>query len=301
LSYIAIFVILLLLGEILKKDTKNERANIVNNSLFYIYKHIDTTIRLEELAKLNSVSKYHFHRIFKEETKTTLFETITSIRLQKAANLLIVNQYSTISEILKKCGFSSHSSFIKAFKKKFTYTPKDWRKGAYKEFSRSILKEYPRVTTFKDIEPVIKPCKAIHCAYIRHKGYDLSIKKTWQRLNALAYENNLENCRHIGLQHDNPTITPLKEASYVACIEVPKDFKTISTFEIPKCLCAIFHLKGVYGDVSNLMRYVYHFWLPNSGYESQILPSYSIYKKNHFLNEDASIDLEFYLPILVAY
>ncbi|MFV0563837.1 helix-turn-helix domain-containing protein [Malaciobacter mytili] len=107
----------------MKKDTKQQRANIVNKTLFYIYKNIDTNISLEELAKLNSVSKYHFHRIFKEETKQNLFDFITSIRLQKAANLLITNQYSTISEIANMCGYSSHSSFIKAFKQKFSYTP----------------------------------------------------------------------------------------------------------------------------------------------------------------------------------
>ncbi|PLY05505.1 MAG: AraC family transcriptional regulator [Arcobacter sp.] len=285
----------------MKKETKQDRANIVNNSLFYIYKHIDSPISLDELARLNSVSKYHFHRIFKEETQTTLFETITSIRLQKAANLLIVNQYSTISEIINKCGFSSHSSFIKAFKKKFTYTPKDWRNGAYIEFSKQILKEYPRIKKIENLEPEIKPCEAIHCAYIRHKGYDSSIKKTWERLNALAYEFEIKDCRHIALQHDNPTITPLKEASYVACIEVPKGFKAISTFEIPKSLCAVFHLKGFKGDIINLMRYAYHFWLPTSGYESKTIPSYSIFNTNHFLNEDGRVDVDFYLPISVAY
>ena len=44
----------------MKKQTKQDRANIVNNSLFYIYRHIDTPISLNELAQLNSISKYHF-------------------------------------------------------------------------------------------------------------------------------------------------------------------------------------------------------------------------------------------------
>ena len=73
----------------MKKDTKHSRAHIVNQSLAYIYKYIDSNICLEELAKINSVSKYHFHRIFKEETGENLFDRISSIRLQKAANLLI--------------------------------------------------------------------------------------------------------------------------------------------------------------------------------------------------------------------
>ena len=284
-----------------KKETIQDRSQAVNKALFYIYKHIDSDISLDEIATLCSMSKYHFHRIFKEETGQTLFENITSIRLQKAANLLLANRHSTISEIAQKCGFSSHSSFIKAFKRRFSYTPKEWKLGGYKSFSDEITKEYPRVKAFKDIEPIIKPCKAIHCAYIRHKGYDFSIKKSWERLRALAYEHQLQDCREIGLQHDNPSITPLKEGSYVACIEVPRDFKGLSTFEIPESLCAIFPLKGEYGDVANLMRYVYHTWLPNSGYEAKTLPTYSIYNSNQFFNPNAEVDINFYLPITVAY
>lgn len=285
----------------MKKETKKDRADIVNKSLFYIYKYIDTNITLDELAKLNSVSKYHFHRIFKEETGITLFENITSIRLQKAANLLIVNRSSTISQIASLCGYSSHSSFIKAFKKKFTYTPTKWREGSYKEFSKKLLKEYPQSIDFKNLEPTIKVCEELHCAYIRHKGYDLSIKNTWQKLNAIIYENDLRNVRHIALQHDNPTITPLKEAAYVACIEVPKSFTKMSTLIVPESLCAVFSLKGEYGDVISLIRYAYHFWLPNSGYEASTYPSYSIYKSNHFLSQDGKFELEFYLPITVIY
>ncbi len=103
----------------MKKDTKHSRAQIINEALVYIYKYINTNITLDELARLCSVSKYHFHRIFKEETGEKLFERIRAIRLQKAANLLIANRYSTISEVAFMCGYSSHSPFIKAFKKRF--------------------------------------------------------------------------------------------------------------------------------------------------------------------------------------
>lgn len=88
----------------MKRDTKHSRAQIVNKTLNYMYKHIGTDISLEELARLNSVSKYHFHRIFKDETGENVFEKITSIRLQKAANLLITDNYSTITEIANLCG-----------------------------------------------------------------------------------------------------------------------------------------------------------------------------------------------------
>jgi len=286
----------------MKKDTKLIRSKIVNDTIFYINKNIELNITLDELAKKNSVSKYHFHRIFKEETGVNLFEMITSIRLQKAANLLIVNKYSTISDIANACGFNSHSSFIKAFKKKFNYTPKEWKKDGYKKFSFNIIKDYDSLETNEKIEPTIKLCEAIKCLYIRHKGYNQDIKYTWQRLLSLAYELNINNPMQIGIQHDNPTITLKDDASYIACIKVDDiKYSNLPILELPSSICAIFTLKGKYGDVLKYMSYIYNQWLPNSGYEAKTIPSYSIYKKNHFINNNEYFELDFYLPIKVIY
>ncbi|RXJ87299.1 GyrI-like domain-containing protein [Arcobacter sp. CECT 8985] len=283
----------------MKKQTKQQRSNIVNRSMFYIYKHINTNITLDELAKLNSVSKFHFHRIFKEETNQNIFDFITSTRLQKAANLLITNSHSTISEIANTCGYSSHSSFIKAFKSRFSHTPTDWRNFGHKEYSKFLLNEDKE---FKNLNFKIEIIPKRKCAYIRHKGYNKSIKNSWQKLKALAYKYEIKDFKQIALLHDNPTITPLDNCNYVAAIEIPTNLKLdISTLEIPQTLCAVFDLQGNYGDVLAFLRYVYHFWLPQSGYEATTLPSFVVYKKNLFLDERKDFDLTFYLPINVIY
>jgi AraC family transcriptional regulator len=288
----------------MKKDTKHIRAELVNKSLTYIFKYIDTNITLDELAKLNSVSKYHFHRIFKEETGENLFERITAIRLQKAANLLITNQYSSISEIAQLCGYSSHSSFIKAFKNRFTFTPTQWKKGEYLSYSKNILSFHEKINDdFFNINPLIKIAPKRTCAYIRHKGYDLSVAKTWERLMAFAYEKKLTNSIQIGIFHDNPVITPYQECHYVASIQVNSEFiptNSISKLEIEESLCAVFHYDGVYGDAVNLLVYIYNFWMPSSGYEAKTLPLYAIYHKNHFLEDNKDFSMDFYVPIRIV-
>lgn len=285
----------------MKKTTKILRSDILNRTYNYVYNNLEHQITLDELAKINSVSKYHYHRIIKEETNFTLFSLISTIRLQKAASLLLTNSDSTISEIASSCGYMSHSSFIKAFKNRYKYTPTKWKEGAYKKYSKELLKAFPNKRDFSNIEPEIKVCEAIKCTYIRHKGYNKEIKKTWQKLKAIAYENHISKYSEIALYHDNPTITPLKECSYVACIALKKEFDVINILEIPKSLCAIFTLKGEYGDLLNFIRYVYHFWLPNSGYEAKTIPSYVIYRKNLFTSDSEIFDLDFYLPISVSY
>jgi len=285
----------------LKKDTLILRNQIVNTTYYYIYKNLEHQIRLDELASINATSKYHYHRIIKEDTGSTVFELITSIRLQKAANLLLTNKDSTISEIANSCGYLSHSSFIKAFKTKYGFTPTNWRKGEYKKYSKELLKEFPSSRDFSLIEPEIKVCEKISCIYIRHKGYNKTIKKSWEKLKAIAYENNIKEYKELALYHDNPTITPLNKCSYVACITVDKKYEDVSTFEIPESLCAVFALKGRYGDIINFIRYAYHYWLPNSGYEAKTLPLYVLYHKNIFTTNLETFDINLYIPIKVAY
>lgn len=284
----------------MKKETIQERSDIVNKSLSYMYKNIEHEITLEDLAKMNHVSKFHFHRIFKEETSENFSEVLTSIRLQKAANLLISNRHSTITEISNLCGYKSHSSFIKAFKNRFFYTPSQWKKGAFKNFNK-LNDEKDSIIEKIDYEIKVNP--EIYCAYIRHKGYNKSIKHTWQRLRALAYQNEIENYEEIGLHHDNPSITELDKCKYVAAITINKDLKiesNISTFTIPKSLCAVFKLNGKFGGILDLIRYIHQEWILNEGkgYEITTLPIYIKYIKNHLV-DNTDFEIEVNIPIKV--
>jgi len=123
-----------------KKETPHLRhSRLANDLMNYITDHIDTDINIDELSEEFGVSKFHFHKIFKEQMGVNIYEMIKSIRLQKASNLLITNRRSTITEIATMCGYSSQTSFIRAFKQRFEMTPKAWRQGGYREYSNRIL------------------------------------------------------------------------------------------------------------------------------------------------------------------
>ena len=91
----------------MKKETYQKRTKIANDIMYYIYKYIDTDINLDRLCMQLNISKFHMHRIFKDEFGKNIYESIKSIRLQKASNLLITNKYSTITQIASMCGYSS--------------------------------------------------------------------------------------------------------------------------------------------------------------------------------------------------
>ena len=82
----------------MKQVTHEKRTKIANYVMNYIYKYIDTDINIDELSVELNMSKFHLHRIFKDEFGKNIYESIKSIRLQKASNLLITNKYSTVSK-----------------------------------------------------------------------------------------------------------------------------------------------------------------------------------------------------------
>jgi AraC family transcriptional regulator len=287
----------------MKKETITKHTKIANDIMYYIYKYVDTNINLDELSSALNISKFHMHRIFKSEFGKNIYESIKSIRLQKASSLLLTNRHATITQVANMCGYSSHASFIKAFKEHFSMTPSLWREEGYKAYAQSILTESASAinsnATFESLSPTIVKMPEIRAYYIRHHGYGKSIKRSWQKLQTWLLCNDITHFKQIGVHHDNPTITPLKECNYIACVNLEKELSeaTLPLFSIPKGVYARFDFSGKYGDVLKFMNWVYFEWLVKSGYETTTNPSYTIYHKNHFLSDDEKFSLSYYIPI----
>lgn len=290
---------------LMKKNTLQKRVQIANDIMYYVYTHIETNIDMEELSHDLKISKFHMHRVFKEVFGKNIYESIKSIRLQKASNLLLTNKFSTISDVANICGYSSQTSFIRVFKERFNMTPKEWKNGGYKEYSQHIIEQSPKAkkstAKFDNLEPTIVKMPLIESYYIRHGGYNAQIKQTWQKLQTWIFSNDITEYKQIALFHDNPTVTPLNECQYVACVVVENTLEIQSDrlpkFNISDGIYAKFDLVGEQGDMLKFIQWVYHEWLPKSEYETTTKPPYAIYKKNNYLSEESRFDISFYLSI----
>ncbi|MDD3835379.1 MAG: AraC family transcriptional regulator [Sulfurimonas sp.] len=289
----------------MNKITLQKNTKISNSIMYYIYTHIDVNIDLNELSHNLGISKFHMHKVFKNTFGKNIYESIKSIRLQKAASLLLTNKYSTISEVANLCGYSSHSSFIKAFRGKFDASPKDWRNGAYKNYSNSILQASNISTNsnvdYSKLSATIVNMPSVESYYIRNNGYINNVKETWQKLYTLILDNNIKNYQMVALLHDNPAITDLNNCQYIACI-ITDEQEEIFTNRLPKFkisngVYARFDLKGSGEDILRFMQWVYHDWLVGSEYETTTKPSFIIYHKNNYLSDEDLFDISYYLSI----
>jgi AraC family transcriptional regulator len=292
----------------MKKDISAKRTRVTNNLMHYIYNYIDSAINLDIISKDIGISKFYLHRIFKDEFGANIYETIKSIRLQKAANLLITNHNSTISQVAALCGYGTQTSFIRAFKEHFAMTPKQWRQGGFITYSNTLLSGIDArwahgMHDFK-LTPVIKKIPDLKLYYIRHRGYDASIKECWQKLQTFVLANDIKNFKQIAFYHDNPIIVPLERCNYVACIQtddpLPVEKPVLPSFRMSTGVYAEFQMEGYNDDILRLIQWIYHEWLPKSGYETTTAPSFVVYEENNFLNENGFFSLTYGIPIVLA-
>ncbi|MFO7670277.1 MAG: AraC family transcriptional regulator, partial [Bacteroidales bacterium] len=84
--------------------------------LNYISNNLDSRITLDSLSKVSGYSPFFLHRKFKEEYGEAIGSYLMRQRIETAAYLLAVSKLP-ISEIKFLVGYSTDSSFNKAFKK----------------------------------------------------------------------------------------------------------------------------------------------------------------------------------------
>ncbi|TLP39285.1 AraC family transcriptional regulator [Arcobacter arenosus] len=289
-----------------KKTTQEKHTQIANYTMNYIYNYIDTDINIDKLANKFEISRVYFQNIFKNQIGKNIYEAIKDIRLYKASNLLLTNKSSTIKQIANMCGYSSQTSFIRAFRLRFNQTPKEWRNGGHKNYSNNILKDidinFDEIKNLDKSEPKIVKLNPMKIYYLRNKGYSKeSLKKTWQKIQAWIYTNNITNYKELAFYHDNPVITPANDCVYVAAVFVEDKIDLSNTnlphFKISGGLYASFEISGVHGDILRLLQWVYQDWLPKSGFETTTNPAHTVLRQNHYTHSSGRFEATLYLPI----
>jgi len=280
-----------------RKNILNQQSSRINDALYRIHQDISAPLPAAELAQVAAYSEQHFHRTFKVVVGESVHCYIRRVRLEFAANQLMFDVQASIQSVAIRCGFNSVSSFSRAFKVAFGMSPGRWRSGQ----SQIKTKVTADALTLKtDFPYKIRELPTRKVAYVRHRGYDKSIKLAWQKLIAWASTQGIDYSQQFGLHHSNPTIVPLQDCRYVACIGITESVLArgpVNVLKIPGGLHAIFQLSGSYGDLLMQLEHILVSWLPASGLKMLPTPAYVQYHKNHFIAKDACYELELCLPV----
>ncbi|MCY0876767.1 MAG: AraC family transcriptional regulator [Firmicutes bacterium] len=98
----------------------------IRHSIAYLEANYQNPLQLEEIAQQVTLSPFHFARLFKRATGSSVMEYLLRIRLRMAKHFLSQTAMP-VNEIAEKCGFADPSYFSRTFKRWEGTTPSEYR------------------------------------------------------------------------------------------------------------------------------------------------------------------------------
>lgn len=108
-----------------KNDIEYDKQ--IEEIINYIKENLQKNLSIDTLSSKFFINKYYLMHKFKSQTGYTLHKYIQQKRLAFSKSLIIKGH--KITELYIKCGFGDYSSFIRAFKKAYGISPKDYYKN----------------------------------------------------------------------------------------------------------------------------------------------------------------------------
>lgn len=106
----------------LLEDITEDRK--VNSILAYINQNITSDISLDRLSSEFYISKFYLTKQFKRFTGMSIYQYIIKKRITISRDLL--RSGASVTGACMECGFNDYSNYLKAFKREFNCTPRDF-------------------------------------------------------------------------------------------------------------------------------------------------------------------------------
>lgn len=94
----------------------------------YLEKHFAEDVSLDELAEKLDYNKSYLCIAFKKDTHMTILDCLNTIRIRRAAELIVYSDYCLL-HVAEMCGFASVSHFNRVFQKYVGITPGQCRRA----------------------------------------------------------------------------------------------------------------------------------------------------------------------------
>lgn len=252
----------------------------------FIHDHLSEDLSVSRLAAVAILSPWHFQRIFRAFSGESPAAFIRRIRIERAANLLLLKPGSTIEAIATESGFGSAELLARHFRQRFQLSPREWRQSP-PYFQKSTIRQtsgtnellqtasgqnslspdgYVKASDYGRLISSLRLERRSEkkVIYTRHfNGYDQGIGAAFERLWDWAQPRSLIDAStvkiNIGL--DNPWITQPERCRSFACFTVrdfPETGAGIGTRIIPAGLYAVVDYSGPYPGLIDLFHEVYH-------------------------------------------
>jgi AraC family transcriptional regulator len=290
----------------------------INKALHYIELHLESDLSLEIVSKIAHYSPFHFHRIFKAFTNETLNQYISRKRIEKASAVLLRKTDVTISELSTRYGFTSNSSFTRAFKKFYGVSPSDFRRQGHGKYSKirqvksktgqpstnfeayvcdtnqntKHMQSHIEVTSLDAIHTIGTSCIGVH-----------NLSSTFQNVMTWAGPKGLlrqPDFKMATIYYDSFKITAPNKVRMRACLLVDNPIKTdgdMSLITINKGLHIIAHHEINVGEFERVWTELF-MWMNSNGYKMRNEPVFEIYHNDFNTHPEKKCIVDLHVPIV---
>lgn len=284
-----------------KTKTLTQYRERMMSVLDYLWRNIERDVDMNTLADVAHFSPYHFHRVYREMMRETVYQTVKRLRLHHAACLLLRTEDS-VEKIAEQANYSSAEAFSRAFTQAYGEAP-----GRYRHGRRKLYGPPPNLTQ-QQKEYAVKPqvdlltVPKIELAGLLHRGDYLSIGGTFEKVYIKAQNLQLlgPDARMIGIYYDDPFAEKAENLRSHACITATREQAKQSEMDplsVGGGLHAVLAFTGPYSELEEAYRWLYGEWLPNSGMEAADAPPFEEYLNDPKKVPATELVTKIYLPL----
>ena len=196
--------------------------------LVYTQANLDRDLGLESLGRKVNLSPAHLQRVFKAAIGETPKGYVTRLRVERAAFCLLAHD-STVAEIAANCGFRNPETFLRAFRRRYGKSPREYRASGRADAAAPASKRRDALTgqRFELSKTRLINLRPTHVAFRRHVGpYEDVPESLFDELERWAARRRLRGPRiWMGIGHDAPIATPADKLRFDAALAVPGPFE----------------------------------------------------------------------------
>ncbi len=294
----------------------------MNRAVDHVLSHLDAPLRLEDVAAVAGISRFHFHRIFRALMGETLQRFVKRVRLERALSMMSRRPRPRLTDIAFACGFSSSSDFTRSFRQRYGVAPsafdvRAWREGRREDVRLAVesMRFSPESPARYHIGPPLDPGQnpdgfevrfrdlpPRRVAYIRvlEPFRGTNVFDACTRLVAWAEERGLADGQWLGYMWDDPEVVALEDCRYdVAVVIGPHDpTDGVSALDFPAMRVAELRISGDLALESRALDWLFETWLPASSCLPDEQPGFEVWSGRPFAHGVEHFELALHLPVM---
>lgn len=287
----------------MNESTETSYARRFERVFDYIERHLDETLDVEQLSRVASFSRFHFHRQFSLYAGIGISAYVRMVRLRHASYRLVFRKHERITDIALDIGFESPESFSRAFRQAYGQSPSQFRKQPQWQPWKEQF-HLPPMKRSKNMEVNIVDFAETKIAVFEHCGPPEHVNDSvlqfidWRKQSGLS---PVKTSRTFGVVYEDPNTAEPDKFRFDICGEVagevPENPQGVRRGAIPGGRCAVIRHRGPHERLGEKVYYLYRDWLPGSGEELRDARLFFHYLNLRSEVADHELLTDIYLPL----